>query len=215
VRLIQTLVKNWWLLALCGILEAILSVAYFIMQGTDGPLTFHAWRSTLAFLGEVAMAAGACSIAAGIWRSATGKSWLLVLNGLALGALGVIGVGGTRYSISLGTIALLFIVMALSTAILELTMARTLRGQGRVADGWLLSVAGAVSVGFALPFLILAFGWIRLGQGSHADLLWFGSYFGFSAVCMVGLALRLHSVGGSQAGRWESVPPLRNPKHAH
>ena len=213
--MIQTLVKNWWLLALCGVLEAILSVVYFVMQGTNGPLTFYAWRSTLVFAGEVAMAAGACSIAAGIWRSATGKSWLLVLNGLALGALGLIGVGGTRYSISLRTIALLFIVMALSTAILELTMARTLRGQDRVREGWFLGLSGAGSAGFALPFLILAFGWIRLGQGSHADLLWFGSYFGFSAVCMVGLALRLHSLGTSQSGRWESVPPLRNPKHAH
>ena len=213
--MIQTLVKNWWLLALCGVLEAILSVVYFVMQGTNGPLTFYAWGSTLVFAGEVAMAAGACSIAAGIWRSATGKSWLLVLNGLALGALGLIGVGGTRYSISLRTIALLFIVMALSTAILELTMARTLRGQGRVREGWFLGLSGAGSAGFALPFLILAFGWIRLGQGSHADLLWFGSYFGFSAVCMVGLALRLHSLGTSQSGRWESVPPLRNPKHAH
>jgi uncharacterized membrane protein HdeD (DUF308 family) len=213
--LIQTLVKNWWLLALCGILEAILSVAYFIMQGTNGPLTFHAWRSTLAFLGEVSMAAGVCSIAAGVWRSATGKSWPLVLNGLALGAFGVIGYGFTSYRISLSTIALLIIVMAMSTAILELTMARTLRGQGRVREGWFLGLAGAVSAGFALPFLILAFGWIRLGQGSHADLLWFGSYFGFSAVCLVGLALRLHSLGTSQSGRWESVPPLRNPKHAH
>jgi uncharacterized membrane protein HdeD (DUF308 family) len=186
--LIQTLVKNWWLVALCGVLEAILSVVYFMMQGTNGPVTFHAWRGTLAFAGEVAMAAGACSIAAGIWRPATGKSWLLVLNGLALCALGVIGYGFAGYRISLRTIAILFIVMALSTGILELTTARMLRGQGRVADGWLLSLAGAVSVGFALPFFVLGFGWIRLGMLSHADLLWFGSYFGFSAICMLGLA---------------------------
>lgn len=213
--MIQTLVKNWWLLALCGVLEAILSVVYFIMQGTNGPLTFHAWRNTLAFLGEAAMAAGACSITAGIWRSATGKSWLLVLNGLALCAFGVIGFAGTRYSISLRTIALLFIVMALSTGILELTMARTLRGQGRVADGWLLGLAGTVSVGFALPFFALGFGWIRLGLLSHVDLLWFGSYFGFSAICMLGLALRLHRLGSSQSGRREALPSLGSPKHAH
>jgi uncharacterized membrane protein HdeD (DUF308 family) len=40
--LIQTLAKNWWLLALCGVLDAIISVIYLIMQDTDGPLTFHA-----------------------------------------------------------------------------------------------------------------------------------------------------------------------------
>jgi uncharacterized membrane protein HdeD (DUF308 family) len=215
VHLIQTLTKNWWLLALCGVLDAIISVVYLIMQGTDGPVTFHAWNGTIVFLGKLALAAGACTIAAGIWRSTKGKCWLLVMNGLALGALGLICYKLAQYRISFLTVALLIILMAMSIGILELVTARTLRRQRHVADGWFLALAGVASVGFALAFLALGLGWIKIGLGSHLDLLWLGSYFGFSAICMLGLALRLHTLGLSQSGRWEGVPALGNPKHAH
>lgn len=213
--MIQTLIKNWLLLALCGILDAIISVIYLIMQGTDGPRTFHAWNGTVVFLGELALAAGACTIAAGIWRSTNGKCWLLVLNGLALGALGLIQYGLVRFRISFLTVALLIVLMAMSAGILELVTARTLWRQRHVADGWFFGLAGVASVGFALAFLAWGFRWIKLGPGSHADLLWLGSYFGFSAFCMVGLALRLHSQGLSQSGQREELPLLGNPRHAH
>jgi len=213
--LIQTLIKNWWLLALCGVLDAIISVIFLIMQDTDGPLTFHAWKGTVVFLGKLALAAGACTIAAGIWRSTKGKCWLLVLNGLALSALGLIFTNLTHYRISFRTVALLLVVMAMSIGILELATARTLRRQRHVADEWFLGLAGAASVGFALAFFALGFRWIKLEPGSHSDILWIGSYFGFSAICKLGLALRLHSLGRSQSGQWEALPPLGNPKHAH
>ena len=142
-----------------------------------------------------------------------GKCWLLVLNGLALGGLGLICCQLTHYPISFRTIALLFVVMALSIGFFELVIARSLRRQHHVADEWLLGLAGAASVGFALAFFAFAFRWIKLDPGSHSDFLWFGSYFGFSAICMLGLALRLHSLGPSQSGQWEALP--LNPKHAH
>lgn len=192
--MIQTLINNWWLLALCGILDAIISAIYLVMQATDGPLTFHAWNGTVVFLGELALAAGACTIAAGIWRSAKGKSWLLVLNGLSLFALGVIYNWLTHYRISFRTIALLIILMAMSIGVLELITARTLRRQRQVTDGWFLGFAAVASVGFALTFFALGFRWIRIEPGSHLDLLWLGCYFGFSAICMLGLGLRLHSL---------------------
>src|ERR1035438_5191609 len=98
--MIQTLIKNQWLLALCGVLDAIISIIYFIMYtGGDGP-NFPGWYGTAVFQSRLALAAGACTIAAGIWRSAKGKSWLLVLNGLALGALGVIQYAFVRFQIS-------------------------------------------------------------------------------------------------------------------
>ena len=169
------------------------------MQGPDGSLTLrqYAVPGTVVFLGKVALAAGACTIAAGIWRSAQGKSWILVLNGLALIALGLIfnGIFGSR--ISFRTIALLLVVMAMSIGIFEWVIKRALRRQRYVADAWFLGLAGAASVGFALAFFAFAFGWIKLGPGPHADFLWFGSYFGFSAICMLGLALRLNSLRGA------------------
>jgi uncharacterized membrane protein HdeD (DUF308 family) len=202
------------LVALCGVLDAIISVIYVVMQETDGPLTLHSWNGTVVFLGKLALAAGACMITAGVWRSATGKGWLLVLNGLALGALGVIQYGLTRFRISFLTVTLLIILMAMSIGLLELVIARTLRRQRHFADGWFLALAGVASFGFAVAFLALGFRWIKIEPGSHSDLLWLGSYFGFSAICMLGLALRLRSLGPFQSGQ-EALPPLGNLKHAH
>jgi len=204
--LIQTLIRNWVLLALCGVLDAVISVIYVVMQETDGPLTLHSWNGTIVFVGKLALAAGACTIAAGVWRSATGKGGLLMLNGLALGALGVIQYGLTRFRISFLTVALLIILMAMSAGILELVVARTLRRQRHVADAWFLALAGAASFGFAVAFLALGLHWIKIEPGSHSDLLWLGAYFGFSAICMVGLALRLRSLGPFQSGQWEALP---------
>ena len=157
--MIQTLIKNWWLLALCGVLDAIYSVTNLLMQGPDGSLTLrqYAVPGTVVFLGKVALAAGACTIAAGIWRSAQGKSWILVLNGLALGALGAIFTFWTG-PLALRTIALLLVVMAMSIGIFDWVIARALRRQRYVADEWFLGLAGAASVGFALAFFAFAFG---------------------------------------------------------
>lgn len=213
--MIQTLTKNWLWLGLCGVLYAIISAIYLIMGETDGPVTFHSWSSTIVLLGQLALAAGACMIAAGILRSTKGKCWLLVLNGLALGALGLIQYGFTGYRISFLTVALLIILMAMSSGILELLLARTQRRQGHLADGWLLALAGAASIGFAVVFLALGFRWIKLEPGSHLDLFWLGSYFGFSAIWLLALALRLRNLGPSQSGRWEPLPPFGNPKLAH
>ena len=199
MHLIQTLIKNWWLLALCGVLDAIFSVVYLVTQAPDGSLTVrkYAVHGTIVFLGKLALAAGACTIAAGIWRSAQGKSWILVLNGLALVALGLIFNGIFGFRISFRAVALLLVIIAMSIGIFEWVIARALRRQRHVADEWFLGLAGAASVGFALAFLAFAFGWIKLEPRPHADFLWFGSYFGFSAICMLGLALRLHSLRGA------------------
>jgi uncharacterized membrane protein HdeD (DUF308 family) len=189
----QTLMKNWWLLAFCGVLYAIVSAIFFTLQDQDGPLTFHAWKGTIAVLGKLSLAAGFCTIGAGIWRSAKGKCWFLVLNGVSLGVLGVIYTYLTRFRISFLTIALLIIVMAVSLGILDLITARTLWHRRHVADGWFFSLAGVASFAFALAFFALGFHWIKIELGSYLDLLWLGAYFGFSAICMAALALRLRT----------------------
>jgi hypothetical protein len=111
--------------------------------------------------------------------------------------------------------ALLVVVMAMIFGVLALTIARTLRG--RVADEWFFGLAGAASVGFALAFLALVTHWIQLERRLyHPSLfLWLCFYFGFSAICMSGLALRLHKLGTSQSNQWNPPTPLANPKHAH
>jgi hypothetical protein len=199
VHLIQTPIKCRWLLALCGILDVIISVIYWIMYDTGpaGPLTFHEWNGTAVILSRLALAAGVCTVAAGIWRCAKGKSWLLVLNGLAFSAYGLIPLLW-RGPLSFDLFALLLVVMAMTMGILALVIARTLRRY--VADEWFFGLAGAGSVGFALAFLALVNRWIQLERRPfHPSVfLWLCFYFGFSAICMLGLALRLHRLGPSQ-----------------
>jgi hypothetical protein len=189
--LIQTLAKNWWILGLCGVLNAIISVTYFIMYDISPDIWKH--DRMVVSLHSLTLAAGACAIAAGIWRSAKGKSWLLVLNGLVLTAWGWMGLFWSG-PLSFGFFALLVVVMAMSFGILALAIARTLRG--RVADKWIFVLAGATSVGFALAFLALANHWIQLERRLFhpSAFLWLCFYFGFSAICMLGLALRLQSL---------------------
>lgn len=183
----RSLTKAWWLLALCGVLEAVIAIIYFIMQNAS-PLTFHRWHLTVMLLGRFTLAAGVCMIAAGIWRFFRSQAWLLVLNGLALTALGVIYTFFVGSRISFRTIALLIILMAISAAVPELQTARIMWRYG--AAGWLLALAGALSVAFAFVFVVLGFGGLKAEPGSHQELLWLGFYFIFSAICMLGFALR-------------------------
>jgi hypothetical protein len=197
--MIQTLTRNWRLLALCGVFDAMISAIYLILyhNGPDGPLTFHAWNGALALLNRLTIAAGVCTIAAGLWRSARGKSWLLVLNGVALSAYGLIPLLW-KGPLSFNTLAILLVVMAVTAGILALAIAITLRRY--VTDEWFFGMAGAGSVGFAVAFLALVNRWIQLeSRAFHPSVfLWLGFFFGFSAICVSGLGVRLHSLRDSR-----------------
>jgi hypothetical protein len=208
----QTLTKNWWLLALTGVLCAIASVIYLVIYDTTPNV--YGDRGVEMLVNRLALAAGACTITASIWRSAKGLSWLLLANGLVLSAYGLMALFW-RGPLSVRFFQLLVVVMAMTFGILALTIARTLRGC--VADEWFFGLAGAGSLGFALAFLALVNNWIRLEHRLYhpSIFLWFFFYFGFSAICMLGFALRLHKLGTSQSDQWNPSTPLVNPKHAH
>jgi hypothetical protein len=214
--MIQTLTKNWWLLALCGLLEAIISINYLTMYDAGPDAMPQGFIAAAVLLSRLSVAAGVCAIAAGIWRSANGISWPLVLNGLVFSAYGLISLLG-RGPLSFRLFAFLIVVMSISFALLALALARTMRHRRHRADQWLFGFAGAASIGFASAFLALANGWIQLERRPfHPSVfLWLCLYFGFSAVCTLGMALRLPSLGPSQSRPLGIVPPLGNPKHAH
>ena len=196
----HTLNRNWWLLAFCGILNAMYAAGNLFMQDADGSLVLrtYAVQSTVVSLGRIVLAAGVCAIAAALWRSGTGRSWFLAVYGAAGCALGVILNGAFGDDIMFRTIALLIVVMAVSSGVFELLLARNL--------GWMARLAGSVSIGFGLLFFAWAFRWIDMQPRPGADFIWFGSYFGFSAVCFLALAIWLRWARGSLGGRWDAVP---------
>ena len=138
--MIQTLTKNWWLLGLCGVLDAIISGIFLIMFNAGPDATPMAgWYTEVMLLSRLSVAAGVCSIAAGIWKS-KGMSWLLVLNGLALSAFGLIPLFLKGQSLSFNLFGLLIVVMAISFGLLALAVARIMRHQhhGAGTNGFLV-----------------------------------------------------------------------------
>lgn len=186
------LTKTWWLLALCGVLDAVHAAMNLLMLSPNGSLSLRrfALPNTVWDMGMLALAAGACAIAAGLWSSGRDHSWLLSLHGLALGAFGLIAVSPlVRGPLSFRPVSLLFVVMAVSIGAFTLGTAQTLRSG--VPERWYLGVAGAISIGFAFSFLAVGFDWVRLGS-PHSFWVWMSSYFGFCAIFMLWLALRVH-----------------------
>jgi uncharacterized membrane protein HdeD (DUF308 family) len=187
----HNLIKRCSLLVLCSLLYATFSFMILFIWSPDGFRTLHTfahYRSSIEQLGLVALAAGICTVATGIWNAREANSWLLVLNGLACTAFGTLVVLGASRPITFRSIAIAIVVMAMSIGLYELVAARTLPGH-RV-DEWLLTAAGVISIGFASVFLGFVFGWIRLDPSPSAQTFhWLGSYFGFSSICMLVLAL--------------------------
>jgi uncharacterized membrane protein HdeD (DUF308 family) len=193
----QTPVKSSWLLALCGVLEALLALMTFFMMDHGSLISrIYSPKDLIMNMCMLAMAAGICAIAAGIWSTGKSRSWLLVLNGLALCAYGLIPALWRGPLMLRPFFILLLVAMAMSIGIFALTTVLSLRDH--VPDKWFLGVAGAASVGFALAFFAYDFRWITLSQPVALFLL-MGSYFAFSAICMWGLALRQNSLRASNA----------------
>jgi hypothetical protein len=206
---------TWWLLALCGVLHAIFSGMILFMQDPEGSVTLRTgvYGNTPAHLGVLAVGAGLITIAAGIWSFRDRKAWpvgLVVLNGLGCSTLGLnLYAPEIVFGFGFQPIALLIVLMALSIGIFELVSARTLLRHA--AEEWILGAAGVSSLGFACAYLAFAYGWIQLEPRPLADFLWLGSYFGFSAICMLWLALQLHGPGPFHDSPLGALPSARDP----
>lgn len=181
--MIQTLIRNWWLLLLRGCLALVFSAMTFLMQSSAETFTLRefAMKGMVVFLGMLALIAGACTVAAGIWRASEGKWWLLMLDGIFVSSAGLLLILANRFSF--WTVTQAVVVLAAATGILELATARSLRRH--VPDEWFLALAGVVSLGFSLVFLLLKI------EDAGRMFMWLGSYSGFGALCMLALALRL------------------------
>jgi uncharacterized membrane protein HdeD (DUF308 family) len=164
-------------------------------------------------MGILALTAGACAIAAGLWSVGKDHSWLLSLHGLALGAFGAIAVSPlVDAPLSFRPMSLLFTVMAASIGAFALETAQTQRRGSR--GRWFLIAAGAASIGFAFSFIAVGF-FVRRLEPPQIFFIWMSSYFVFCAVFMLWLAFRLHSRATGQSDQTEPSLPLPSPRHAH
>lgn len=198
--MLRALNKVWWLLALCGIIDAMYAAMNLLMMTPDGSLILRRFAppNQVWDMSMLALLAGACAIAAGLWSSARGNSWLLSLHGLALAAFGLIGISPlVRGPLSFRPISLLFVLMAVSVGVFALRSART--QQSGLPDKWFLNVSGVVSLAFALSFIAVGFRWLRL-EPPHSYWIWMSSYFCLCAIFMLYLALRAYGQRVSLSG---------------
>jgi uncharacterized membrane protein HdeD (DUF308 family) len=208
----RALYNAWWLLALCGILDTMHATINLLMMNPSLILRRFASATAVWDMGVLALTAGACAIAAGIWSVGKDHSWLLSLHGLALGAFGLIAVSPlVKGPLSFRPVSLLFTVMAASIGAFALETARTQRRGSR--GRWFLIAAGAASISFAFSFIGVGF-FFRL-EPPQIFFIWMSSYFVFCTVFMLWLALRLHSRAIGQSDQMEPLSPLPSPRHAH
>jgi len=163
---------------LCGIANALNAAVNLLMLEPGGAfgLRRFALPGAVWDMGMLAVAAGGCAVAAGLWTSLRDHSWLLAMHGLALGTFGLIGLSPlVRGPLSFRPVSLVFVVMAVSIGVFALATARRLRGSA--LDMAILTVAGAVSLGFAFSFFAVGFHWVTLGPRSF--WIWMALYFGF------------------------------------
>jgi uncharacterized membrane protein HdeD (DUF308 family) len=181
--MIKTLIENWWLLCLRGVLALLLSIMSFLMLSSADTFTLREFslKAMVILLGMLAVMAGACTIAAGIWRASTGKWWLLVGDGMIVSVAGFALILADSFAFR--TAIHVIVVLATAIGIVELAAARSIRRH--LPDEWFLGLGGIGSVGFALAFLLAG------PEEPGPMFIWLGCYSAFSAICMLGLGFRL------------------------
>ena len=185
--MIETLIKNWWLLLLRGIFALVLAVMTFLILPSVDTFTLRpfALRGTIMLLGMMAVAAGVCTFAAGVWRAGMGKWWLLALDGVIVTVAGVVVIQSNIITMPILIYAI--VVLATGAGVIELAVASGIRRH--LSDEWFLGLAGAGSIGFALAFLLVG------PRDEGIMLIWLGFYSAFSAICILALSFRLRTLG--------------------
>ena len=207
-----TLSKAWWLLALCGVLDAMHASINLLMMNL--PLIFRALGSPADAawdMGLLALLAGVCAIAAGFRTAGKDYSWLLALHGFALAAFGVIIVSPlAKGPLGFRPLSLLFTVMAASIGAFAF---ETARAQPRSMGGrGFLITAGTASMVFALSFIVVGF---LITLSPPLFFSWMSSYFVLCAVLMLWLAFHTYRRSVKPSAPAGPFSPAPVPAHTH
>ena len=180
---VDTLVRNWWVVLLRGLAGIIFGLVTFLAP--DISLTV-----LVLVFGAYALVDGVLAIVSAIrWRAEVDRWWVLLLEGLAGVAAGIV----TFVWPGISALALLYVIAAwaLVTGVLEIAAAIRLR---KIITGeWLLALIGVASV--ALGIMLALFP----GPGALALVIWIGAIA--TGVLLVVLAFCLRSWGRSHGSR--------------
>jgi uncharacterized membrane protein HdeD (DUF308 family) len=170
--MLHTLARNWWALALRGLVALMFGLLTFVLPGIT-------LVTLILLFGAYALADGIFNIVA-FFRVAS-HHWALLIEGL----IGIIAGILTFVWPAITALALLYVIAfwAIFTGIFEIVAGIRLRKV--ITNEWLLLLMGILSLLFGLFVLIAP------GVGALAIVLWIGAYALVFGIFLLALAFRL------------------------
>jgi uncharacterized membrane protein HdeD (DUF308 family) len=187
---VDTLVRNWWVVALRGVAGILFGLITVVAPGIS-------LDALVLVFGAFAFADGILALVSAVRRrGVSDRWWVLLLQGLAGVAAGVVTVVWPN----LTTLTLLYLIAAWALVIGALEIAAAIRLRKVITGEWLLALGGIAAIGFGVLLILFP------QAGALAVVLWIGAYAFVSGVLLLALGFRLRSWGDPTARRWRAAP---------
>ncbi|HWK74042.1 MAG TPA: HdeD family acid-resistance protein [Povalibacter sp.] len=176
--LIEAASRNWWLIALRGVIAVLFGILAWIWPGITLLALVVLW-------GVYSFADGVLSLVTAFrWRDSGKPLWALIVVGLAGIAAGIVAFVWPQIT----ALVLLMFIAAWAIVIGIFQIVTAIRIRKEIEGEWLLGLSGAVSLIFGL--LMVA----NPGAGAIAVVWLIGVYAVFFGVLLIGLSWRLKSL---------------------
>lgn len=188
--MLEALTRNWWAVALRGVLAVIFGLLALIWPGITILVLVALFGAYCLVDGVAAIGIALFGGAERFEGAAAGRRPWLVVEGIAGVIAGIITFAWPNIT----TLALLWLIAfwALVTGIMEIVAAIRLRRE--LQGEWLLIISGALSVVFGVLLIV----WPASGALALVTLI--AIYALIFGVALIGLGLRLRRVHGTVAG---------------
>src|SRR5918999_1005610 len=179
---LDSLTRNWWAIVLRGIAGILFGVITFFAPGIS-------LAALVLLFGAYAFADGVLAIVTAVRRRGTGRGGLLLLEGLAGIAAGIV----TLLWPGITAIALLYVIAAWALVTGAFEIAAAIRLRKVITGEWLLALSGVLSIALGV-LLVLA-----PGPGALALVIWIGAYAFVFGALLVALGFRLRALRSPRA----------------
>jgi len=177
--------RNWWALALRGVLGMLFGVFTFVAPAA-------ALAALVLLFGAYALVDGVFNIVAAL-RDARGDRgwWALLLSGVAGVVAGLIAFAAPAFT----ALVLLYVIAAWALVTGALEIATAIRLRRHITGEWLMALNGALSIVFGGLVMVAPV------VGALALVLLVGAYAFVSGLLLVALGFRLRGVARQSTER--------------
>lgn len=187
--------RNWWALALRGLVAVLFAVAAFLWPGIT------LWALVTLF-GAYALVDGIFALVSAFSRDTDRRRWwALLLEGIVGIGVGVV----TFIWPGLTAFGLLYLIAfwAIVTGVFEVITAIRLRHE--ITNEWLMALIGVLSIAFGILLAVFP-------MAGALSVVWLIGAYAFAAgVLMIALAFKLRSMRGAIGGE----PRMPRPAVSH